>query len=232
MNIREISKITVLAAAIIGAPVVIADDAAKPSGESATHQQGSNAPGSESPTHAGTVKQNVTFEVDSVILTDGAQDQLDTLARSLDKDTPAKVIIQVEGQRDLTPANGDTVTQDAAAVTSDGRSSVDDNLADSSGANQTIGTEEADYGPLDADSASRLSQEIRENERLISVHRAERVRQFLEDRGVEVTTLIVETPDQQDQSATANSDQSENQDVQQVLIVITESGSRENLSAR
>lgn len=235
MNIREISKTTILAAAIAGAPAAIADNnAKKPLSESEAHQQGKAQISESNQTHseARKPKQRVAFEVDSVILTDDAQDQLDALAHSLDRGTPAKVTIEVERERGSTHPNEHAAIEDSTAAMSGAQSSVDENLADSSGANQTVGTEEADYGPLELDAESRLNEEIRENERLISVHRAERVRQFLEDRGVEVTELIVETTEQQTPAESAASGQQSDKDVQEIHIVITESGSRESLTKR
>lgn len=235
MNIREISKTTILAAAIAGAPAAIADNnAKKPLSESEAHQQGKAQISESNQTHseARKPKQRVAFEVDSVILTDDAQDQLDALAHSLDRGTPAKVTIEVERERGSTHPNEHAAIEDSTAAMSGAQSSVDENLADSSGANQTVGTEEADYGPLELDAESRLNEEIRENERLISVHRAERVRQFLEDRGVEVTELIVETTEQQTPAESASSGQQSDKDVQEIHIVITESGSRESLTKR
>lgn len=235
MNIREISKTTILAAAIVGAPAAIADNnAKKPLSESEAHQQGKAQISESNQTHseARKPKQRVAFEVDSVILTDDAQDQLDALAHSLDRGTPAKVTIEVERERGSTHPDEHAAIEDSTAAMSGAQSSVDENLADSSGANQTVGTEEADYGPLELDAESRLNEEIRENERLISVHRAERVRQFLEDRGVEVTELIVETTEQQTPAESAASGQQSDKDVQEIHIVITESGSRESLTKR
>lgn len=271
MNILKISKTTLLAAAIIGSPALLADSAVSRSETSTSYEQsqsttqveretsptnssaGADGHGINSTTEgdvysasreqnadqqeqalgaqAGRHIQMLEFEADSVMLNDNSQEKLDTLAGSLDKDTPAKVTVQVETQGSRFDRT------DSAAVSTNNEAGTADTLA--SDANSAAGSDGA-LDPTREDAAvAQLNQEMQENERLISEHRAERVKQFLEDRGIEVTEVTVESGDQQgvasDTGATQEdmgAEQASDENVQEVLIVISERGGERGVSAR
>lgn len=262
MNTKEISKIALLSAAIVGTPLAVAESTARSTetdtiykhSETTTqveresnrtsdtaqaqNQAETNIENNPSNAQAGTHVQILSFDADSVTLKDTAQERLETLARTLDKDTPTNVTVKIQGQSEATSSTDDAQSGRADAVASDRYSSADENLADSSGANQTLGTDEANYRTSDIGTAQRLQQEIQENNRLISQHRAERVKQFLEDRGIDVAVLNVEDPVEAGAASDATSaaqtpaTQPDTENMQDVLIVITEEQRREGLSAR
>lgn len=268
MNFIKISKTTLLAAAIIGAPAVFANSSVNssetnttyetstsstqmertpaPGSETGIDQQGMNNPSQDdaqmsstesaadqqqSAALAGRHVQMLEFDADSVMLSDSAQQQLDALAGSLDKDTPAKITVQMERQS-VQPG---TSEQSSVGDTT-GQTGTSEALAGRADAGQALGSETT----RDEDSAAQLSQEMQENERLISEHRAERVKQFLEDRGVEVSEVTVER-DGQGQGLTSGEstpqedmggEQATDENVQEVLIVISERQAREGISVR
>lgn len=229
MNIKEISQLTLLAAAMVSSPAALAASSSAANSEKTSTEANADQSlaeqlvSEEDNARAGTHVQILDFDTDSVTLNDRAQDRLDNLAQTLDKSTPTKVVVKIE-QRAVAGA------QASAGQADDTRSSADENLADSSGANQTVGTAQADYNNQDLAADSRLSQEIQENQKLLSKHRAERVRQFLEDRDIQVEQFEVNQPNAQE--PVIEQARSAEENVQNVLIVISGDSAREGLTAR
>lgn len=160
-------------------------------------QQVRDVAGNTGNSRSGTHVQIVSFDKDSVILSESAGDRLENLVQMLRKDKPTKVTVKIE-------ESGARVLPEGRAYTEHATANGDNPVSTNN----------------DPTTSERLDQEIKENEKLISRHRAKRVRQFLEDRGVRISDFDIIGSAFKNRALIDNA-QSAKKGMQEVLVVIS-----------
>ncbi len=170
-------------------------------------------------------------------LTDEAEGKLDNLVSSIDKNKPVAVTIARQEQapvQSAQPSAGDTTSQNtttnpASEGVASSTMSPTTSSADSAGAAVAGGSTNPADPTVQGGVSSTGDQTHPQDDHMLS-QRADNVREYLESKGVKIVEWNVEGADQQPATAADQAGQAQ-QDVQQILIVITSDTDAGGISA-
>lgn len=183
---------------------------------------------------------NVEFEPNSVTLNSQAERELEKVVQQLDKSKPVALIVAVEGmsQTGSQQSSSAGINQDSSAGFPGSESSIRDNTVAGSSTSPTemnggLGDRNS-TSPSVTNEAVQSQQEDRAH--LISMYRAENIRDYLEEKGVEVVQWNLESESADSQAIGVTNLEGRNgaesqADIQQIRVVVTGDIEPEGLSA-
>lgn len=192
-------------------------------------QRSANASGDQS---AISQEETVQFETNSLALTDESEDKLENLVQNLDKSKPVAVTVEVQEPVATSSSSYREPATSDPAVSSSEPGMKDSSTGYPTDPSVTDSTMTPANPSSTMDSSVDPQREARErNTQALSQYRAESVRQFLEEKGLDVVEWNVEGSGQKQTISVTEDNGQPIEDVQQIRIVISGEAGREGLSA-